>query len=98
MRLQLWQNTIQTDVEVLGTGAPLVYLHGPWGLQPDLPFVQKVSEMYTVYAPRHPGTTPGNPEGIHRVESLLDLVVYHAELLDQLELDRVTLMGHSVGG
>lgn len=98
MRLQLWQHTIQTDVEVLGSGPPMVYLHGPWGLTPDIPFVQRLSERHTVYAPRFPGTTTGDPDGIHQVDSLYDLVLYHAELLDQLDLKSATLVGHSVGG
>jgi pimeloyl-ACP methyl ester carboxylesterase len=98
MRLSLWQNTLQTDVEVRGDGPPLVYLHGPWGLTPDLGFVERLAREWTVYAPRHPGTTRGDPDGIHRLDSLHDLVVYYAELLDALHLDRITLMGHSVGG
>jgi pimeloyl-ACP methyl ester carboxylesterase len=97
-RLALWQDRITTDVDVLGDGPPLVYFHGPWGLPPDLPFVRELSRTYTVYAPRFPGTTPGNPEAIHQLDSLLDLVVYHTELLDQLDLDAATVMGHSVGG
>jgi pimeloyl-ACP methyl ester carboxylesterase len=98
MRLSLWQNSVQTDVEVRGDGPPLVYLHGPWGLAPDLAFVELLSKDHRVYAPRHPGTTRGDPDGIHRLDSLHDLVVYYAELLDALQLDRVTLVGHSVGG
>jgi pimeloyl-ACP methyl ester carboxylesterase len=98
MRLSLWQNRVQTDVEVLGNGPPLVYLHGPWGLTPDLPFTERLAEQHTVYAPRYPGTTRGDPDGIHRLDSLHDLVVYHAELFDALHLETATLAGHSVGG
>jgi pimeloyl-ACP methyl ester carboxylesterase len=98
MRLSLWQNTIQTEVEVRGDGPPLVYLHGPWGLGPDLAFVDRLAQHRTVYAPRYPGTTRGDPDGIHRLDSLHDLVVYHAELLEALHLDRLVVAGHSVGG
>jgi pimeloyl-ACP methyl ester carboxylesterase len=97
-RLRLWQNTIQTDVEVLGEGAPLVYLHGPWGLPPDLPFVEMLSASNAVYAPRYPGTSAGNPDAIHQLDSLHDLILYYAEVLDQLDLGTVALVGHSVGG
>lgn len=97
-RLRLWQRTIQTDVEVLGSGPPMVYLHGPWGLTPDLPFVHRMAERHTVYAPKFPGTTAGDPDGIHQVDSLYDLLLYHAELLDELDLRSATLLGHSVGG
>ncbi len=98
MRLSLWQNTVQTDVEILGEGPPLVYLHGPWGLTPDLPFVQRLAQQQTVYAPRYPGTTRGDPDGIHRLDSLHDLVIYHGELFDALHLEGVILVGHSIGG
>ncbi len=98
MRLTLWQGTIQTDVEVLGKGPALVWLHGPWGLSVDLTFLRELAKSRTVYAPRFPGTTSGDPDGIHQLDSLYDLVVYHAELLDALNLATATLVGHSVGG
>ena len=85
-------------MEIVGNGPPLVYLHGPWGLPPDLAYVQALSASHTVYAPRHPGTTPGDPEAIHQLDSLLDLVAYYAELLDRLELRSATVVGQSVGG
>ena len=33
--LKLWQGRIATELEVAGSGPPLLYLHGPWGLAPD---------------------------------------------------------------
>ena len=98
MRLTLWQASIQTDVDVLGNGPPVVYLHGAWGLTPDLEFAQDLSRSHTVFAPRYPGTTRGNPDGIHQLDSLHDLVVYHLELLDALGLETAALVGHSIGG
>jgi pimeloyl-ACP methyl ester carboxylesterase len=98
MRLTLWQGAVQTDVDVLGEGPPLVWLHGPWGLSLDLAFLQLVGASYTVYAPRFPGTSTGDREAIHQLDSLYDLVLYHAELLDALQLDAATVAGHSVGG
>jgi pimeloyl-ACP methyl ester carboxylesterase len=97
-RLSLWQGNVQTEVEVRGAGAPLVYLHGPWGLTRDLPFVDLLAQGHTVYAPRHPGTSAGDTEAIHRIDSLHDLIVYYAELFEQLELASAPLVGHSFGG
>ncbi len=97
-RLRLWQNRIETDVEIAGSGPPLVYLHGPWGLNPDRAFLSRLASQNTVYAPRFPGTTPGDPDAVHRLDSWLDLVVYHGELLDALKLDAAVLAGHSFGG
>jgi pimeloyl-ACP methyl ester carboxylesterase len=97
-RLRLWRDTIETDVEVLGSGPPLVYLHGPWGARADRDFLDRLARHHTVYAPLHPGTSPGNPDAIHEVDTLHDLVVYYGELLDRLELGASALVGHSFGG
>jgi pimeloyl-ACP methyl ester carboxylesterase len=97
-RLWLWQGRIETDVEVAGSGPPLLYLHGPWGLNPDRAFVTRLAGTHTVYAPRHPGTTPGDPEGAHALEGWLDLLVYYGELLDHLQLhEPAVFAGHSFG-
>lgn len=96
--LRLWQDRIDTEVEIAGSGPPLLYLHGPWGLAPDRAFLADLAKANTVYAPRHPGTTPGDPEAIHAVDTWLDLVVYYGELLDRLQLKAPNLVGHSFGG
>ncbi len=97
-RLRLWQDRISTDVEISGSGPPLVYLHGPWGLKPDRDFLVQLAKTHTVYAPRFPGTTPGDPDAVHRLDTWLDLMVYHGELLDALKLDAPIFVGHSFGG
>jgi pimeloyl-ACP methyl ester carboxylesterase len=97
-RLRLWQDRIATDVEIGGSGPPLVYLHGPWGLAPDRDFAARLTAGNTVYAPRFPGTTPGDPEAVHSLQGWLDLVVYYGELLDALRLDAPAMVGHSFGG
>ncbi len=97
-RLRLWQNRIETEVEIAGSGPPVVYLHGPWGLAPDRPFIGRLAEAHTVFAPRFPGTTPGNPDAVHALDSWLDLVVYQGELFDALALSAPALVGHSFGG
>jgi pimeloyl-ACP methyl ester carboxylesterase len=98
-RIRLWQDRIETEVEIAGRGPALVYLHGPWGLNPDRAFIARLAGAHTVYAPRHPGTTPGDPNGVHALNDWLDLVVYHGELLDHLQLDHPPVfVGHSFGG
>jgi pimeloyl-ACP methyl ester carboxylesterase len=97
-RLRLWQDRIETEVEVTGRGPPLVYLHGPWGLAPDRGFIARLAEAGTVHAPRHPGTSRGDPDAVHALDGWLDLVVYYGELLDRLELGAPALVGHSFGG
>jgi pimeloyl-ACP methyl ester carboxylesterase len=97
-RLRLWQSRVETEVEVSGSGPPLVYLHGPWGLAPDREFLARLASANTIYAPRHPGTTHGDPDAVHALDSWLDLIVYYGELLDRLELDEPAVVGHSFGG
>lgn len=95
--LRLWQDRVDTAVEVSGSGPALVYLHGSWGLAADRAFIDELARRHTVYAPKFPGTTPGNHNAIHALDAWLDLVVYHGELLERLELDRPTIVGHSFG-
>lgn len=97
-RLRLWQDTVETDVETAGSGPPLVYLHGPWGLRTDQEFLARLAETHAVHAPMHPGTTPGDPDAIYRLDNWWDLIVYYGELLDRLELAAPVLVGHSFGG
>ena len=97
-RLRLWQDRIDTEVEVSGKGPPLVYLHGPWGLAPDRAFVALLAAANTVYAPKHPGTSRGDPESVHALDGWLDLVVYYGELFDRLGLAAPIVVGHSFGG
>lgn len=97
-RLRLWQDRVETEVEIAGSGAPLVYLHGPWGLSPDRAFVARLAETNTVYAPKHPGTSQGDPDAVHRLEGWLDLIIYYGEVLERLKLDAPAFVGHSFGG
>ncbi len=97
-KFRLWQDRIETEVEVSGDGPPLVYLHGPWGLNPDRPFVVRLAARNTVYAPRFPGTSHGDHDATHALDNWHDLVVYHGELLDALALAAPVLVGHSFGG
>ena len=98
-RIRLWQDRIETEVEISGNGPALVYLHGPWGLPPDRSFVARLADACTIYAPRHPGTTPGDESAVHALSGWLDLVSYYGELFDRLQLAApFALAGHSFGG
>jgi pimeloyl-ACP methyl ester carboxylesterase len=96
-RIKLWQDRIETDVEISGAGPPLVYLHGPWGLAPDRGFIARLAANHKVFAPLFPGTTPGDPNAVHALEGWHDLTVYYGELLDALALPSPLVMGHSFG-
>jgi pimeloyl-ACP methyl ester carboxylesterase len=97
-KLRLWQDKIETEVAIFGDGPPLVFLHGSWGLRNDQDFLDLLARTHTVYAPKHPGTSEGDSEAVHQIDDWWDLIVYHGELLDRLELKSPVLVGHSFGG
>ena len=97
-RIRLWQGKVETRVEIGGDGPPLVFLHGPWGGRGDRDFLERLALAHRIYAPSHPGTTPGDPDAIHQLDEWWDLVVYYGELFDRLGLASPALVGHSFGG
>ena len=70
--LTLWQTRVETEIEITGSGPSLVYLHGPWGIAPDRAFIERLAGSHTVYAPKHPGTSRGNHEAVHALDSWLE--------------------------
>ncbi len=96
-RFKLWQDRIETDVEISGEGPPLVWLHGPWGLAPDRAIIERLASQHTVHAPRFPGTTQGDPNSVHELVGWYDLTVYYGELFERLGLVAPIIAGHSFG-
>jgi pimeloyl-ACP methyl ester carboxylesterase len=74
-----------------GSGEPMVFLHGAGGTRMWLPFYEKLSERVDLIAPEHPGF------GDTEFPEWLD-VLHYRDLFDLLELDRVHLVGFSLGG
>jgi len=94
--LPVWQGKIRMRVLSKGEGPPLVYFHGPWGLDWD-PFLDAMAERFTVHAPEHPGTTPGSPDDAYHLDGLWDLVLCYEELLSSLGVAGAAFAGHSFG-
>jgi pimeloyl-ACP methyl ester carboxylesterase len=87
---------IPFEVFQRGTGKPLLVLHGAGGPRGDAPFMAGLEAFGRVIAPSHPGfgATP-LPDWIRGVD---DLAYLYLELLEQLDLHDVTLIGMSMGG
>ena len=79
-----------------GSGPATVFLHGAGGTRMWLPFYERLSESVDLIAPEHPGF--GDTPAADWVEGFDDLVLHYRDVLDALELDRVHLIGFSLGG
>ncbi len=86
----------KVEIEQTGDGAPLVYLHGAFGLEWSRPLLDALGRHRTVFAPHLPGY--GGSDGLDGIDSFYDLSVWLDEVLDLLGLETVTLAGHDFGG
>jgi pimeloyl-ACP methyl ester carboxylesterase len=78
-----------------GAGDPLVYLHGASGAA-WLPVLQTLATKYDVIAPEHPGF--GESDTPDWLDNIHDLAYFYLDLFDALKLDRINLVGNSLGG
>lgn len=79
-----------------GQGHPLVFLHGAGGQRGWQPFLDRLAEKNTVYAPSHPGVARST--GLDTIDSVEDMAFHYLDVFDALGLDRTALIGHSLGG
>jgi pimeloyl-ACP methyl ester carboxylesterase len=81
----------------VGTGAQkLVFLHGAGGHTGWMAFLDELATRFDVFAPEHPGF--GQSDDPPWLDTVADLAYFHLDLLAALGLDRVHLMGTSLGG
>jgi pimeloyl-ACP methyl ester carboxylesterase len=78
-----------------GAGSPVLVLHGASGAT-WLPFMQTLSQKFGVIAPEHPGF--GESDTPDWLDTIHDLAYFYLDLLDELKLDRVHMVGLSLGG
>ena len=79
-----------------GSGPPLLYLHSVEGNLGWLPWMDRVAESATVYAPTHPGF--GASERPELLESVSDMARFYLWMIQELEMKDVSLVGHFLGG
>jgi pimeloyl-ACP methyl ester carboxylesterase len=89
---------VDVTVDERGQGHPFLLLHGGAGPQSVAGFAELLStrEHARVYTPIHPGFngTP-RPDALTSIAGLAEL---YRDLLDQLDLHDVTVIGNSIGG
>ena len=78
-----------------GAGEPLLFLHGA-GTVSGFNFSASWAQKFKVYLPYHPGF--GESADSAAITSIDDYVLHYLELLDRLEIDKVRLVGLSLGG
>jgi pimeloyl-ACP methyl ester carboxylesterase len=78
-----------------GSGEPLLLLHGA-GTVSGFNFVAPWARRFTVYVPYHPGF--GESPDAAGMTSIDDYVLHYLDLLDHLALEKVRLVGLSLGG
>jgi pimeloyl-ACP methyl ester carboxylesterase len=89
-------NNIRIEAVERGTGAPLLFLHPGIGLDPASPVLDRLASGARLIAPSHPGF--GASEQPRPFDTVDDLAYFYLDLLDELDLKDVTLVGVSLGG
>ncbi|RZS90868.1 pimeloyl-ACP methyl ester carboxylesterase [Motilibacter rhizosphaerae] len=90
--------TAELTVEQTGSGRPFLLLHGGAGPASVLPFAQLLAaeQPARVLVPTHPGFG-GTPRPA-QVADVRALAALYLALLDELDLEGVTVVGNSIGG
>ena len=89
-------NGIRIEAIEKGHGRPLLFLHPGIGIDPAAPVLDRLAEGARLIAPSHPGF--GGSEQPRSFTTIDDLAYFYLDLLDQLDLSGVTLVGVSLGG
>src|SRR5947208_5623626 len=79
-----------------GAGHPLLLLHGAGGAGAWLPCMADLAARHHVIVPEHPGF--GASDTPDWLDTVPDLASFYLDLLDQLDLTGVDLVGFSLGG
>ncbi len=87
---------VRTHVRQAGRGRPLLVLHPEFGADLWSPYHDDLAARFRVIAPDHPGFGKSDrPDWLDHVD---DLVFHYLDLLDALAIERVSIVGTSLGG
>jgi pimeloyl-ACP methyl ester carboxylesterase len=87
---------VRTHVLKGGRGDPLLVLHPEFGANLWAPYHDALAAHFFVLAPDHPGF--GESERPEWLDGIDDLVFHYLDLLDVLHIERVSIVGTSLGG
>jgi pimeloyl-ACP methyl ester carboxylesterase len=87
---------VRTHVMQAGRGRPLLVLHPEFAADTWSPYHDDLAACFRVIAPDHPGF--GRSERPEWLDEMDDVVLHYVDLLDLLEVDRISIVGTSLGG
>lgn len=87
---------VSLKVHRAGRGKTVLFLHGAGGVPQWLPFFDALAEHYKVLVPEHPGF--GGSDDPPWIRSVSDLALFYLDLVEEAGLDRIHLIGNSLGG
>jgi pimeloyl-ACP methyl ester carboxylesterase len=87
---------VRTHLLKGGRGRPLLVLHPEFGANMWAPYHDALSEHFQVLAPDHLGF--GESERPDWLDCIDDLAFHYVDLLDALGIERLPIVGTSVGG
>src|SRR5262245_5376799 len=85
----------KTQLTVGGQGPPLLYLHSAGGETDWMPFHEELARHFTVYLPAHPGFA--DSQWLDQIRDIADYAWHYVDLLAELKLGRVPIVGFSLG-
>jgi pimeloyl-ACP methyl ester carboxylesterase len=88
-------NGVDTVVYAGGVGEPLLFLHGA-GTFHGFEFAKSWADKFHVIHPYHPGFGESGDDA--KMDTFNDYVMHYVELLDVLGVEKVHLVGFSLGG
>jgi pimeloyl-ACP methyl ester carboxylesterase len=86
---------LRIDLIERGAGRPLLFLHAENGIEPALAAIDELAKSAHVIAPTHPGF--GRSQLAAGMRTVDDLSYFYLDLLDQLDLRDLTVVGVSFG-
>lgn len=87
---------VRTHVLQSGRGRPVLVLHPEFGADLWSPYHDQLAAYFRIIAPDHPGF--GKSERPEWLDQIDDLVFHYLDLLDLLGIERVSIVGTSLGG
>jgi pimeloyl-ACP methyl ester carboxylesterase len=79
-----------------GNGDPLLVLHDEMGQTVRLRYAEELAQSFTLHMPAHPGF--GITDRLDWIMTMRDLASWYLRALEELGLERINVLGFSLGG